>query len=555
MTNDPVTNAPLTDDRASIGPMTIGPMTNDNKTNGPMANDCVTKDREANDCVTNDCVTNDCVTNDRGANDREANSPLTNSCLTNDPKTNDPMTNDPMTNAPPMTDTSITAAETAARMTTGPATVSLTHRRILTIAIPIVLSNATVPLLGAMDTAVIGHLGQAAPIGAVGLGATILTTLYWAFGFLRMSTSGLAAQAKGARDPVELSATLIRALLMGAAAGLTLIALHPFLFSLAFQIVPASPQVESLALTFLNIRIWAAPATIGLYAITGYLVGTERTRAILALQLWQNGLNMALDLWFVIGLGWGVAGVGTASLIAEVTGLALGLYLTREALVPLRAALTRLADPQAIRRTFSASRDILIRTVILQLSFTSFVFISARFGDASLAANAVLLQFLGIMAYALDGFAFAAESLVGQAIGAKDPAALKRAARMAMQWGYGGALLLAISFAVGGYAAIQVMTNVQAVQSQALALLPWLIAAPLISSAAWTYDGIFIGALMTHSMRNAAIQVAGLYAAALAILVPSFGNQGLWAALMLMNAARGLTLRRAFPQILARAEA
>ena len=555
MTNDPVTNAPLTDDRASIGPMTIGPMTNDNKTNGPMANDCVTKDGEANDREANDCVTNDCVTNDRGANDREANSPLTNSCLTNDPKTNDPMTNDPMTNAPPMTDTSITAAETAARMTTGPATVSLTHRRILTIAIPIVLSNATVPLLGAMDTAVIGHLGQAAPIGAVGLGATILTTLYWAFGFLRMSTSGLAAQAKGARDPVELSATLIRALLMGAAAGLTLIALHPFLFSLAFQIVPASPQVESLALTFLNIRIWAAPATIGLYAITGYLVGTEHTRAILVLQLWQNGLNMALDLWFVIGLGWGVAGVGTASLLAEVTGLALGLYLTREALVPLRAALIRLADPQAIRRTFSASRDILIRTVILQLSFTSFVFISARFGDASLAANAVLLQFLGIMAYALDGFAFAAESLVGQAIGAKDPAALKRAARMAMQWGYGGALLLAISFAVGGYAAIQVMTNVQAVQSQALALLPWLIAAPLISSAAWTYDGIFIGALMTHSMRNAAIQVAGLYAAALAILVPSFGNQGLWAALMLMNAARGLTLRRAFPQILARAEA
>lgn len=430
---------------------------------------------------------------------------------------------------------------------------TLTHRRILTIAIPIVLSNATVPLLGAMDTAVIGHLSQAAPIGAVGLGATILATLYWAFGFLRMSTSGLAAQAKGAADPVELSATLIRALLIAAAAGLALIAIHPLLFRAAFQIVPASPQVESLTLTFLNIRIWAAPASIGLYSITGYLVGTERTRAILALQLWQNALNMVLDLWFVLGLGWGVAGVGAASTIAEITGLMLGLYLCREALAPLRAALKRLGNPDALKRTFSASRDILIRTIILQLSFTTFVFLGARFGDTTLAANAILLQFLSIMAYALDGFAFAAESLVGQAMGAKDPAALKRASRMSMQWGYGGAALLALTFGLGGYFAIQIMTNAADVQAQALTLLPWLVAAPLISAAAWIYDGVYIGALMTHSMRNAALQVAMLYAAALAILVPTFGNQGLWAALMLMNAARGVTLNRAFPQVLARA--
>lgn len=431
----------------------------------------------------------------------------------------------------------------------------LTHRRILTIAIPIVLSNATVPLLGAMDTAVIGHLGLAAPIGAVGLGATILSTLYWAFGFLRMSTSGLAAQAKGASDPVELSATLIRALVIAAIAGLTLIAVHPLLFSLAFQIVPASPQVESLTLTFLTIRIWAAPASIGLYSITGYLVGTERTRAILALQLWQNALNMVLDLWFVLGFGWGVGGVGLASTIAEITGLMLGLYLAREALAPIRAALRRLADPEALRRTFSASRDILIVVSILQLSFTTFVFIGARFGDTTLAANAILLQFLSIMAYALDGFAFAAESLVGQAMGAKDPGGLRRAAKMSMQWGYGGALLLAATFAIGGYFAIHLMTTAADVQTQALTLLPWLVAAPLISTAAWIYDGVYIGALMTHSMRNAAIQVACLYAAALAILVPSFGNQGLWAALMVMNAARGLTLRRTFPQILARASA
>lgn len=431
----------------------------------------------------------------------------------------------------------------------------LTHRRILAIAFPIVLSNATVPLLGAMDTAVIGHLGQAAPIGAVGLGATILSTLYWAFGFLRMSTSGLAAQSKGAGDMVELSATLIRALVIALLAGLTLIALHGWLFAFAFRLVPASPEVEAMAMTFLSIRIWAAPATIGLYALTGYLVGTERTRAILALQLWQNGLNMGLDLWFVVGLGWGVAGVATASLIAETTGLILGLYLARGALAPFRAALKRLTDREALRRTFSASRDILIRTVILQVSFTAFVFIGARFGDTTLAANAILLQFLSIMAFALDGVAFAAETLVGQAMGARDPAALRRAARMAMQWGYGGALVLALAFGLGGYLAIRIMTNAADVQAESFALLPWLIAAPLISVAAWIYDGIFIGALMTHSMRNAALQVACLYAAALAVLVPSFGNQGLWAALTLMNAARGLTLRRAFPQVVAKAAA
>ncbi len=430
---------------------------------------------------------------------------------------------------------------------------SLTHRRILTIALPIVLSNATVPLLGAMDTAVIGHLGLAAPIGAVGLGATILSMLYWAFGFLRMSTSGLAAQSKGAGDTVELSATLLRALVIGLAAGLALIALHPWLFALAFRIAPASPQVEDMAMTFLRIRIWAAPATIGLYALTGYFVGTERTKAVLALQLWQNGLNMALDLWFVMGLGWGVAGVASASLIAELTGLPLGLYLARAAFAPIRAALHRLTNPEALRRTFSASGDILIRTVILQVSFTTFVFLGARFGDTTLAANQILLQFLSIMAFALDGVAFAAETLVGQALGAKNPAGLRQTARMSMQWGYAGAGLLALIFAGGGYFAIQVMTNAADVQTQALALLPWLVASPLIGAAAWIYDGIFIGALLTGAMRRAAIQVAFLYVAALAVLVPSFGNQGLWAALMVMNAARGLTLYRAFPQVLAKA--
>jgi multidrug resistance protein, MATE family len=299
---------------------------------------------------------------------------------------------------------------------------ALTHRRVIRIAGPIVLSNATVPLLGAVDTAVIGQMGQAAPLGAVGIGAVILATLYWAFGFLRMSTSGLAAQVHGAGDMAERSAVLLRALIIGAIAGLVLVVAQAALFGAAFSLAPASAEVERLARQYLGIRIWGAPANIALYALTGWLVGLERTRAVLILQLWQNGLNIGLDLWFVLGLGWGVPGVAAATLIAEGTGLALGLWLARDAFgAVLQTALARVSDRAALSQMFRASRDIMGRTVLLQLSFTSFVFLGARFGDVALAANQVLMQFLEITAYALDGFAFAAEALIGQAVGARGP--------------------------------------------------------------------------------------------------------------------------------------
>ena len=429
----------------------------------------------------------------------------------------------------------------------------LTHARVFRIALPIVLSNATIPLLGAVDTAVVGQLGQAAPIGAVGLGAVILTTLYWAFGFLRMGTSGLAAQAKGAADGPETSATLLRALLIAAAMGLVMVALQSLLFTAAFAAAPASPQVEALARDYLTIRIWGAPATLAIFALTGWLVGVERTRAILILQIWQNSLNMVLAIWFVLGLGWGIKGVATATLLAEVSALGLGLFLARDAFGPvLPAALQRLANPAALRAMFTASRDIMLRSVILQLSFTTFVFLGARFGDDTLAANQILLQFLSIMAFALDGFAFAAESLVGQAIGQNSRSALHLASRICLQWGYGGAVLLALIFALTGPPLIDLMAKAPMVQSIARLYLPWVIAAPLIGTACWIYDGIFIGALMTGAMVRSALQVLAIYIPALALLVPVFGNHGLWAALMLMNASRGVTLYRAYPRIGAR---
>ena len=432
--------------------------------------------------------------------------------------------------------------------------VPITHARIFRLAMPIVLSNATVPLLGAVDTAVIGQLGEAAPLGAVGIGAVILTTLYWCFGFLRMTTSGLAAQAQGAGDSAEVSAVLIRALLLATVAGLALIAAQGLLFGAAFSIAPASERVEALAQNYLSIRIWGAPATIALYALTGWLIGLGRTRGVLALQLVQNGVNIVLSIGFVIGLGWGVPGVAVATLIAEAMGLLLGLWLAREAFgAALRPALARLRDTHAVRLMFGASRDILLRTVILQLSFTSFVFLGARFGDVTLAANQVLLQFLQVTAFGLDGFAFAAEALIGQAVGARNKAEVRRASRMAMQWGFGGAAALALAFAATGGMLIDLMTTAPEVRAAARAWLPWLVAAPLVGVAGWIYDGIFIGAMLTQAMLRAMALSVAIYVAALALLTPVFGNHGLWAALMVLLVARGLTMWRAWPAVLRRA--
>jgi MATE family multidrug resistance protein len=433
---------------------------------------------------------------------------------------------------------------------------NVTHARVVKIALPVVLSNATVPLLGAVDTAVIGQMGLAAPIGAVGLGAMVLATFYWVFGFLRMSTSGLAAQAHGAGDGVERAAILLRALMVAGVAGLGLIALQSLLFGAAFAVAPASDEVERLARQYLSIRIWGAPATVAIYALTGWLVGMERTRGVLWLQLVQNGLNVVLSVWFVLGLGWGVPGVATATLIAEYAGVTFALWLARDAfLSDLAAAMSRLWDRVALHRMFHASRDIMLRSILLQLSFTAFLFLGARYGDVTLAANQVLLQFLEITAYALDGFAIAAETLAGQALGARSLTQFRQASRLTMQWGLIGAGLLSLVFLAFGPWLIDLMTTAPDVRERSRELLPWLIVAPVISFASWIYDGIFIGALMTREMlRTMALSVA-VYAVAVAVLMWLIGDHGLWAALLVLNATRCLTMRAIFPTVLARVSA
>ncbi len=429
----------------------------------------------------------------------------------------------------------------------------ITHARVLRIAAPIVISNATVPILGAVDTGVVGQLGEAAPIGAVGMGAVILASLYWIFGFLRMGTTGLVAQAHGTGDVTEVSAGLMRALIIAGAAGLALIVLQLPLFAAAFWLSPASPEVEALTRDYLTIRIWGAPATIALYALTGWLIALERTRAVLAVQLCMNGLNVVLDLLFVLGLGWGVQGVAVATLIAELSGVALALWLVRAAFADGLWRARSIFDRVRLATMARVNGDIMIRSVLLQASFTSFLFLGAGQGDVQLAANQVLLQFLSITAFALDGFAFAAESLVGQAVGAKSVRGLRRASIMTSQWGLGGAILLGLGFFVGGPWIIDLMTTAEPVRESARHYLPWMIIAPLIGIASWMLDGIFIGATLTREMRNAMILSVAVYVLALLVLVPVLGNHGLWAALMVLNATRGVTMARLYPRAEAKA--
>jgi len=435
------------------------------------------------------------------------------------------------------------------------ANVEVTHKRVLTIAIPIVLSNATVPILGAVDTGVIGQLGLAAPIGAVGIGAVILSALYWLFGFLRMGTTGLVAQARGGGNPGEVSALLSRGMMIGTVAGLLVVGLQIPLFYAAFWLSPASAEVEALARSYMEIRIWGAPAAISIYALSGWLIGMEKTKAVFILQLWMNGVNVALDLWFVLGLGFGVEGVAVATLIAEWSGLALGLYLCRSAFQGDKwRQWARIFDPAKLRRMAVVNSDIMIRSVLLMGSFMTFLFLGAGLGDETLAANQILLQFVEITAYALDGFAISAETLVGGAMGARDRAALRRAALLASGWALVAAFLLAMFFALLGPWLIAVMTTSAPVQTEAFRYIWWMAAFPLIGLPSWMFDGVFIGATRTREMRLAMLQSTVFYAGALLLLFPLMGNHGLWLALMLFDIVRALTLWRYYPALEASTE-
>ncbi len=426
----------------------------------------------------------------------------------------------------------------------------ITHSRVLKIAVPIVISNATVPILGVVDTGVVGQMGLAAPIGAVGIGAVIISSLYWFFGFLRMGTTGLTGQALGAGRDDEVTALLIRTILAGAAGGLLIVIFQKPLFHLTFLLSPASSEVETLARSYLAIRVWSAPAAIATFGLTGWLIALERTRAVLVLQLWMNGLNMVLDLWFVLRLDWGVDGVAFATFLAEWSGLAVALWLCRGAFAgPAWRDWARVFDRERLRRMLVVNGDILIRSVFLMGIFVSFLFIGADFGDVTLAANQILLQFIEITAYALDGYAFAAESLVGQAVGAASVPRLRRSIFVASLWAVVGTVLMSLVFAVWGEPIVDLMATSPEVRVEARQYLNYMLLVPVLGVASWMLDGIFTGATRTADMRNMAILSTGLFVIAVVILVPIHGNHGLWVAFLFSFVARGVTLAMRYPAL------
>ncbi|MDO6728832.1 MATE family efflux transporter [Marinovum sp. 2_MG-2023] len=441
----------------------------------------------------------------------------------------------------------MSAQTPAARAEEPPA---LSHQRVLKIALPIMLATVTVPILGVVDTGVVGQIPQAEPIAAVGVGAIILSAIYWVFGFLRMGTTGLTAQAEGQGQAPEVAALLTRALMIGLAGGVLIILLQPLIYRAAFVLSPASAEVEGLARGYMQIRIWSAPAAIALYGVTGWLIAKERARAVLVLQLWMNGVNIGLDLLFVLGFDWGVNGVAIATFIAEWSGFVMGLWLCRSAFRhPSWRDWARVFDRHRLRRMAVVNTDILIRSLMLQAIFVSFLLFGGRFGDVTLAANQVLLQFVSVTGYALDGFAFAAEALVGRAFGAGAVAQLRRACLLTGFWGAILVVILMAIFWVFGPDIIHLMAKDPGVRDTAIAFLPWMVLAPLTGVASWMLDGIFIGATRSADMRNMMAISTAIYFAAVFTLMPVMGYAGLWLSLHISFVARGVTLLLRYPAL------
>ncbi|MBX8531555.1 MATE family efflux transporter [Pseudomonas cichorii] len=418
-----------------------------------------------------------------------------------------------------------------------------THHRVWGLALPMILSNISVPLVALVDTAVIGHLPHAHQLGAVAVGATLYTFLAWAMGFLRMGTTGFAAQAAGRSDGAALRQILLQGLLlaMGLACLLGLIAL-PF-SHLALSLMQPSADLQQMTLDFFHARLFGLPAALATYALVGWFLGTQNARAPLAILLITNAVNILLNLWFVLGLDWGVVGSARASVLAEWTGALIGLFMARNALRawPGRIVWAALKLWSNWRPLLAVNRDIFIRTLALQSIMFLITAQGARLGDATVAANALLLNGLLLTSHALDGLAHAVEALCGHAIGARDRTALRRSLVVAGGWSLIASLAFALLFLTSGHLFVQMQTNIPEVRETALVYLPYLAAMPLL--AVWSYllDGLFIGATRAREMRNAMLISVALIAP-VAFFAVDQGNHGLWLTFMTFTLVRGLSL-------------
>ena len=427
----------------------------------------------------------------------------------------------------------------------------LGHAAVLSTAVPIILANITTPIIGLVDTAVLGQLGDPHYIGGIAIGAMIFNLLYWAFGFLRMGTTGLTAQAEGSGDAGETGATLMRALLIAGMAGVVLILFQIPISALSFSLLGGSEAVESSAAEYFSIRIWSAPAALANFAFLGWFIGIGRARTALVLQLVLNGLNALLDAWFVLGLGLEIRGVAYGTVISEIVAAGAGLWLAiaifKRRGIPFN--LPRIFDTAALHRSLSVNGDIMIRTIGIIFAFTWFTAKSASSGDVILAANAVLLVLTQTAAYFLDGFAFAVETLAGQAIGAQRINRFRDAVRLSTLWAVLFSVIASAVFWFAGGIIIDFLTVNEEVRATARVYLIWAALVPVTGVMAYQLDGIFIGATRTADMRNMMLLSVAVYLLMWAMLTPLFANHGLWAAMVIFLSLRAITLGLRYPAL------
>ena len=436
-------------------------------------------------------------------------------------------------------------------MTLGKGLGSIGHKDLFKIAIPIMIANVSTPLIGVVDTIIIGRVPDPALIGSVAIASLIFTFIYWGFGFLRMGTAGLTSQAAGANDQEEIRATLGRSALLAIIIGLALIALQHPISELSFYLIHGSPRVELLANEYFDIRIWSAPATLTNYVLIGWLIAIGKARHALALQLLLNVSNMLLDILFVLGLNMGVKGVALGTLLSEYGAAGAGIVIVLMIQNRLAGAwdIKRILAKQKMIKNLSVNADILVRSLALIVVFTWFTASSAAFGDTVLAANAVLLHFMTVSAYFLDGIAFATEKFIGESVGKNSSRHFSDAAKLTTMWAGGVATVISISLLVYGPDIIDFITVDNSIRETAKEYVIFAALTPLIGVWCFQLDGIFIGATATALMRNSMLVSTLLFFITWKSL-DNLGNLGLWIALLSHFFYRTLTMYLQLPKVI-----
>ena len=423
-------------------------------------------------------------------------------------------------------------------------TPTIGYRQILWLAIPIVLANLTQPLMSAVDTAVAGHLPGAHYLAGVALGSLLFNFVFWGFGFLRMGTTGVVAQYFGASNSRSILLTIGRGGLIAAGIGISILLLQRPLIDGGLALLGASHEAAEQARLYANGRVWSAPFALFNYVILGWLLGCQRVRIALAIQIIINIVNLITVLGFVYGFDWGVCGIGRATAVADFSGAAIGAILIwrshRSQIGTLQWA--ELIESVALCRLLQINSHIFIRTVCLLGTMAWFTHLGAKQGDALLAANAILLNFLSFTAYGLDGFAHAAETLSGAAVGRRNARQLALVIRRCMMLGLAGSLLYAGVYSVAGADLIRLLTDQPEIASLAGHHLAWAILAPVVSMPAYLYDGVFMGATRTRPLMLIMVGCSLAFLALSLALLPLWGNHGLWMSFLIFNGLRGLGL-------------